>query len=533
MREIASNTYSAAMIRITDTIRALTGWRRNFLALGLGAAAALAMPPIGLWPVLFLAVPALLLLLEGLKPRSLAQSFLTGWLFGLGYFLPALHWIGYAFLVDAATYLWMMPFAVLGLAAAMAIYWGLAALVVNALALRGLRLVLGFAAVLAIAEWLRGHLFTGFPWAAPGLAVDGMGAVAQLASLAGMTGLTLLIVLWAGLPLVFVGARHRIAAAGLLLLLPIAWGYGWYRLSTAIDTDVADVSLRIVQPNIGQDGKWRGENARPIFDTMLALSSEATAENPQGIASRTHVIWPESAVPFLIDEGGAVALELRQLLGGRTVLITGALRRDLLQGQSFNSVLVHNSVIVFNGLADVAARYDKWRLVPGGEYLPLAGLFQPLGFSRIVTLPGNFVPGPGPATIDIPNAPPVGLLICYEAIFPDRLVDPAKRPQWLLNVTNDGWFGNSTGPWQHLAQARLRTIEQGLPMARAANTGISAVIDPYGRIRAALALGQQGVLDQALPEALPPTVYSRFGDGVFTILLSFILVFAGAIRVKH
>ncbi|MGH6906796.1 MAG: apolipoprotein N-acyltransferase, partial [Aestuariivirga sp.] len=480
--------------------------------------------------VLFAAVPVVLLLLEGVRPRAIGTSFLVGWLFGFGYFLLALHWIGFAFLVDAKTYLWMMPFAVGGLAAGMAIYWGLAAVAVNFFNWRGLRLVSGYAAILACAEWLRGHLLTGFPWAAPGLAVDGMGGVAQLSSLVGMTGLTLLIVLWAGLPLVLVHRRQWMTAAGLLLLLPLAWAYGEFRLAYASDKDVPDVRLRIVQPNIGQDAKWRENNVGPIFDLLRSLSSQATTESPDGIASRTHVVWPESAVPFLIDEGGMPERELRQLLGGRTVLITGALRRGLEQLAPADGIPVHNSIIVFDGQAEVAARYDKWRLVPGGEFLPLAWLLEPLGFSKVVTVPGNFMAGPGPLTFDIPAAPPVALSICYEAIFPDRLIDSRQRPAWLLNVTNDGWFGKSTGPWQHLAQARLRTIEQGLPMARAANTGISAVIDAYGRIRASLPLGHQGVLDAALPASLPPTVYGRFGDVLFTILLCLALMAATFVR---
>jgi apolipoprotein N-acyltransferase len=518
------------MIRLAETIRGLNGWRRALLALASGAAAALSMPSTGLWPVLFVAVPIVLLLLEALPQRSFAISFLLGWLFGLGYFIVALQWIGFAFFVDAATYLWMMPFAVAGLAAAMAFYWGLAALAVNAADFRGLRLVLGFAAILALAEWLRGRLFTGFPWAAPGLAADGMGAVAQTAALVGMTGLTLLIVLWAGLPLAFIARRQRIAAAGLLLLLPLAWGLGHLRLSSAANSDVPHVRLRIVQPNIGQEAKWRQENARTIFDTLLALSSQATPENPQGIASRTHVIWPESAVPFLVDEGGAVSRELRQLLGGRTVLVTGALRRGLEKIEPADRTPAHNSIIVFNGEAEVAARYDKWRLVPGGEFLPFARVLEPLGFRKVITIPGTFTAGPGPLTFDIPGVPPVAMSICYEAVFPHDFVDARRRPAWLLNVTNDGWFGNSTGPWQHLAQARLRTIEQGLPMVRAANTGVSAVIDPYGRIRAALDLGRRGVLDAALPLALPATVYNRFGDIPFTILFCLTLICAVLFR---
>ena len=529
-----ASTYSGpTMIRLTQMIRALSGWIRALLALVAGLVAALALPPLNLWPVLFIAVPVFLVLLEGLQPRQFLKAFLTGWLFGLGYFVLALHWIGYAFLVDAATYLWMMPFAVGGLAAAMAIYWGLASVVVNALGWRGLRLAGGFAAALSAAEWLRGHLFTGFPWAAPGLAADGMGAVAQTASVIGMTGLTLLVILWAGLPLAIIERRGRLLAAGVFLLLPLAEAYGLYRLALIPQADVAGVKLRLVQPNISQDGKWRAANARSTFDMLNAMSRQATLQSPEGIAGRSLVIWPESAVSFLIDESAVAKAELRLMLAGKTVLVTGAIRRDVTRVDGNGEAAFFNSMITFNGLADVVARYDKWRLVPGGEFLPLAWVLEPLGFRKVVTVPGSFASGPGPVTFHIPGAPPVAMLVCYEAIFPDRLVDPNNRPGWIINVTNDGWFGRSTGPWQHLAQARLRAIEQGLPIVRVANTGISAVIDSYGRIRGQLPLGERGVLDASLPGALAATIYSRFGDGLFLVLLGLALLLATAPVKQH
>ena len=501
------------MIRLYTRIRQLTGWRRATLALAAGLGAALSMPPLNLWPLLFVAVPVLLLLLE--SARSRPAAFFSGWLFGLGYFIFAFHWIGFAFFVDAATYLWMMPFAVGGLAAAMAIYWGLAALVVNIAGWRGLSLVCGFAATLAIAEWLRGALFTGFPWAAPGLAVDGMGAVAQSASLIGMTGLTLLIMLWAGLPLVL-AQRGRAAAFTLFLLLPLSWGYGAYRLADAVHADVPGVRLRLVQPNISQDQKWREGNARKIFDTLLSLSASPGETRP------THVIWPESAVPFLIDEIPEVRVEIRNALGG-AVLMTGAIRRD---ASAQVDAPIFNSIITFDGEAQVVARYDKWRLVPGGEFLPLGWLLEPLGFRKVVTVPGSFTSGPGPVTLAIPGAPPVAMLICYEVIFPNGLIDPERRPGWIVNVTNDGWFGNSTGPWLHLAQTRARAIEQGLAIARVANTGISAVIDPYGRIPAKLSVNLQGVLDAALPASLQATPYGIFGDAIPGLMSLLLVAFA-------
>lgn len=517
------------MIRVLQGLR---GWKRFGLAILLGAIAALSMPPLNLWPLLFVTIPLFLAMLEGLTKQSYRAAFGLGWGLGFGYFVVAFHWIGFAFLVDAETYLWMMPFMVGGLAAAMAVYWGLAALGVHFLGWRGLSLVIGFAALLAITENLRGRLFTGFPWAAPGLAVDGMGALAQGTSLVGMTGFTLLLVLWAGLPLALARRQKPAIAAMVLLLLPALYGTGAWRLSQASVALVPGVALRIVQPNISQNDKWRSDNTRPIFDKYLSMSAAASAVHPNGIASITHVIWPESAVPFLIDQSDVARRELAGLLAGRTSLITGAIRRDDEKTGPDGETAIHNSIITFDGKANVVSRYDKWRLVPGGEFLPFEWLLEPLGFRRVVTVPGSFVAGPGPVSLAVPGAPLAGMLVCYEAIFPHDLVDPAQRPAWLLNVTNDGWFGSSTGPYQHLAQARLRAIEQGLPLVRAANTGISVVFDPYGRALHVLPLGAEGVIDTGLPSALPATVYGRFGDYMLLCLALFSLAGGFVLQVR-
>lgn len=482
------------------------------------------MPPFDSWPVLAIAIPAVLLLLEGIAPGDWRAALATGWGFGFGYFAVAFHWIGFAFLVDASTYLWMMPFAVGALAGSMAIYWALAAAAVKLTGWRGLSLVFGFAASLAVAEFLRGRLFTGFPWDAPGLAVGGMGALAQTASLIGMTGLTLMIILWAGLPLVVLQRDRRrrdvATAVCVALLMPLGWAWGQYRLANATDGEVAGARLRIVQPNIAQDEKWREDNARAIFDKLVTLSIQPSAAYPNGIADITHVVWPESAVPFLIDESEVARSELRRVLRGKTVLIMGAIRRDAARKDAEGYPAVYNSVLVFDGAANVVARYDKWRLVPGGEFLPFEPLLGPLGFRKVVTVPGSFAAGPGPVTLQIPGAPDAGILVCYEAIFPNDLIDSSGRPQWLLNVTNDGWFGTSTGPYQHLAQARMRAIEQGLPLVRAANTGISAVIDSHGKLRASLPLMSDGVIDSVLPLAAASTLYFRVGDMGLLLLVA-------------
>lgn len=500
----------------------MRGWRRAALLLVAGAVAGLAMPPFDLWPLLFLSFP---ILVWSVGEVTLRQAFAAGWLFGLGYFITCFYWIGIAFLVDAKTYLWMMPFMVGGLAGGMALYWGLAALATRLLKRDGLARIIALALFLAIAEWLRGHLLTGFPWTAPGLAVDGMGSFAQSASLIGMPGLTLLIVLWAMLPALFgCAARPREWAVALVLLalLPGLWLWGHLRLSGDDDKAVAGVALRIVQPNIAQDAKWRPERERENFDRLKRLSTQATAERPNGINDISVVIWPESSVSFLIDEHAGALGELAQMLPEQTVLVMGALRRD----RPEESAPIYNSVLAFDGDANLVAHYDKWRLVPGGEFLPFESILEPLGFRKVVTVPGSFASGPGPRNIALPGLPPAGVLICYEAIFPHQLIDPAERPQWIINVTNDGWFGRSSGPYQHLAQARLRAIEQGLPLIRAANTGISAIIDPYGRIEMSLALGAEGVLDGNLPASLPSTFYGQAGDFMLAGLL---LVLAGAL----
>ena len=503
---------------------------RGALSALAGALLAMGLPPYGLWPLAFLGLPLFLVLLETGKQARWRSGFGLGWLFGLGYFALALHWIGYAFFVEADTYLWMMPFMLGALSGGMAVYWALAAVLAKRFGGSGLRLVLAFSACLAVAEWLRGRLFTGFPWAAPGLLVDGMGGVAQAAALIGMTGLTLFVVLWASLPyLVLSGQRRGAMAAGLalLLLLPALWGWGELRLKGATDAMMPGIAIRIVQPNLPQEQKWRDDNARQILDDLEQMSALPTPERPDGIAGITHVIWPESAVPFLIDESPAAKAELKPLLGGRTALITGAVRLDRKgEGEEPDA---HNSIIVFDGTAEPVARYDKWRLVPGGEFLPFAWALEPLGFQQVVQTPGSFVPGPGPRTVTLPGGLRAGLTICYEAVFPDRLVDAADRPNVIINVTNDGWFGRSTGPWQHLAQARLRTIEQGLPMIRAANTGISAIIDPYGRTLRMLPLMQKGVVDSPLPMAISPPPYARWGD--FWLLLLTVLAVSGAFLV--
>ena len=270
--------------------------------------------------------------------------------------------------------------------------------------------------------------------------------------------------------------------------------------------------LRLVQPNIGQNEKWREGNARKIFDELLGL----TAAPPSTGRPVTHIIWPESSVPFLIDESNEGKAELaRVLLPGQT-LLAGAVRRSAPRDDAD----YFTSILIFDNNANVLNHYDKWHLVPGGEFLPMAWLLEPLGLRKLVNLPESFKAGAGPSTLPVPGAGNAGFSICYEAIFPDAVASPTLRPDWLLNVTNDGWFGNSSGPWQHLAQMRLRSIESGAPTARAANTGISAIIDAYGRETFLSQSETIGAFDLMLPEAAQMTIYWRYSDLLLFCLLA-------------
>jgi apolipoprotein N-acyltransferase len=491
-----------------------SGWAKVVYVFVLGAVLALALPPLGLWPVIFVSLPLFLVSLDGKRP------FFTGWLFGFGYFCVALHWIGFAFLVDAKTYLWMMPFAVSGLAAFLSLYWGLAAKLTQLCAKQfGLPSWIMFPCLLALCEVLRGRLFTGFAWAAPGMIADGMGGVVQTASLIGMTGLTLMILLWAAAALPICLGRSELAARrssrllSLLVLssLPLAWAWGEARLSQTPTEFVDGVTVRLVQPNVAQGDKWSKENSDAIFSDLLDLSTSGK--------QTTHILWPESAVPFLIDESAAARLRLDEALDDTQTLVTGAIRRSSRSA----SADYFTSVLSFDGKGEVRGVYDKWRLVPGGEFLPLEWLLEPLGFKKLVTLPGGFRPGPGAGSIEIAGLGRAGALICYEVIFPHELVSTDQRPDLLINLTNDGWFGNSTGPHQHFAQARLRSIEHGLPLLRAANTGISGSIDPFGRVLARTILGERKALDVSLARPIERTFYSRYGDLILLVML-FVLV---------
>jgi apolipoprotein N-acyltransferase len=507
------------------------GWRRAAIALVAGALSALAMAPFNAWPVLFLTFPVAVWLIDGAaagRGRGVPAAALSGFWFGLGYFVPGLYWIGYAFLVDAPTFAWLMPFAVLGLPAYLALFTAFGFALARLLWTRDASRILALAVSLTMAEWLRGHVLTGFPWNAFGYALTEPLALAQTASLIGLWGMTFLCVAIFASPAVLIdgpsrGRRPWLAPVTALLLLGAMGIFGVVRLMLQ-PTTVTNVKLRIMQPNLQQDVRFNYAAKAEVMQKYLTLSDRASGPQSTGVRDAHILIWPESAFPFFLTREADAMAEIADLLPKGTVLITGSVRApDLPPGVRVTRA--YNSIYVIDHDGSVLSVYDKLHLVPFGEYLPFQDLMEKLGFVQLTKVQGGFIPGTRRRPMEIPAAPRVLPLICYEAIFPGNVAARDDRPGWIVNLTNDGWFGISTGPYQHLQQARLRAIEEGLPLVRAANTGISAVIDPSGRIVARLGLGIEGVLDASLPAALPPTIYARIGDiPAATILIATLLL---------
>jgi apolipoprotein N-acyltransferase len=526
-------------VRPADTLRAAGlaiilswGWKGATIALVAGALSAIAMAPFNAWPVLFLTFPVMVWLIDGAgagRWHGVLAAALAGWWFGLGYFVPGLYWIGYAFLVDASTFAWLLPFAVLGLPAYLALFTAFGFALARLVWTRDVSRVIALAASLTLAEWLRGHVLTGFPWNAFGYALTEPLALAQTASLIGLWGMTFLSVAIFASPAVLIDGSSRgrkpWVAPVLALLLLVAMGvFGAVRLKLHPTVTVANVKLRIMQPNLQQDVRFNYSAKAEVMQKYLTLSDRASGPQSTGVRDASILIWPESAFPFFLSREADAMAQIADLLPKGTVLITGSVRApDAPPGVRITRA--YNSVYVIDHDGSVLSIYDKLHLVPFGEYLPFQEWMEKLGLVQLTKVQGGFIPGIRRRSIAIPNAPRALPLICYEAIFPGDVAARDDRPGWIVNLTNDGWFGISTGPYQHLQQTRLRAIEEGLPVVRAANTGISAVIDPSGRIVARLGLGVEGVLDSSLPSALPPTVYARAGDIPAALIVATAFIF--------
>lgn len=522
------------MMPLADRVILARGWRRWLAGVLAGAVGALTMPPFGFLPALALSLAPAVWLLDGTVKEgpsrwaSVRSAALIGWAWGFGYFVAGLWWLGAAFLVEADQFAWALPFGVLGLPALLAFFPALGFALARLVWSRDGARVLALGVGLTVAELLRGHLFTGFPWNSPGMALGQNLWLMQTASLVGLYGLTFLAVLIGAAPAVLFTGRSPMArwlAPGLALgALAAMAAFGAWRVPSAPLPTVGGVRLRIMQPNLPQDAKFNPRNRDPIMRRYLALSA-SPGRDGRGHAGATHIVWPESAFPFLLHRDPAALAQIAGLLGPGSVLVTGAARMDEpLPGEAAGKFF--NAIQVIDDKGTILGSYDKAHLVPFGEYVPrfLDALIQAVGLRQFVHIPGGFEPSASRSSLAVPGLPPVAATICYEAIFPGEILPEGPRPSLILNVTNDAWFGQTPGPYQHFAQARLRAVEEGLPLVRAANTGISAVVDPFGRIVDSLPLGVEDVLDAHVPVAIEAPTFGGFPRFSLTATLAVCLM---------
>lgn len=508
---------------VAGRLALLWGWRRMAVAFVLGALSALAMAPFDVFPILFVTFPCLVWLVDGTivagprqRLRALLPAALVGWAFGFGYFLAGLWWIGQAFLVEAETFAWMIPFAMLLLPAGLALFTAFGVAVARLLWSSGPARIFALAFALALADFLRGHMLTGFPWNGFGYAFAASDVTMQAAALVGTYGLAVLASVVFAAPAALSGsggatARAAVPAFGLLVLAGIA-GYGAYALQEDEAGPGPAVRLRIVQPSIPQESKWLPERRSAILAEYLELTDRVASPDAMGAGDVDLVIWPESAIPFVYDFETIAQPAIAAVLPTGTSLVTG-LQRTEPDPEASEGYRIYNSIFVLDDQARVQDVYDKVKLVPFGEFLPWQRTLESLGLRQLTQVVGGFDSGTERRPLYAGAAPPFLPLICYEIIFPgEAMPGGIARPQWILNVTNDAWFGDTPGPWQHLRQARVRAVEEGLPVIRAANTGVSAVIDARGRVLRQLGIGQRGVIDAPLPPAGPETLYARYGE---------------------
>lgn len=497
-------------------------WGARFVAVLAGLLAGLSQPPFSVPWVLLIALPLLFWLWH--HSVSGARAFWLGWFAGLGYFGFTLHWIVEPFLVQPEIFGWMIPFALTGMAGGMALFWGAGFWI-------GQRFNAGWAAPFALTfafvgmEWLRGNILSGFPWSLLGYAWVETSAM-QLASYVGIYGATLWTVLigfMLGQSLCVQKFRFRIAngliAAGLLFagFLP-----GFLHVPSADKTQAPlPTQIGLVQPNVAQKDKWQPALREQHLNDLLAKTRQLSDQGADV------VIWPEAATPNQFDRTPQLLKMIAEALKPGGILLAGGIR---VEGQD-----AFNSLIAVDSAETILDTYDKQHLVPFGEKIPFEPLLSRIGLRAMISLPGGFTTGKDrERSMTLGTLPPLVPMICYEAIFPAEIMRRAVQAEWMVQVTNDAWFGNWVGPYQHLAMARVRAIERGLPVARSANTGVSGMIDGYGRILASLPLNEAGILLHALPSKTPPTLYARYEDIPFGfgLLLCFGLGFAGRSRVQ-
>lgn len=484
--------------RLAGRITLLQGWRRFAAAFLAGALAALGQAPFDFFAAGFVAFPVLVWLIDGTAPgpegnalKRLVPAFAVGWWFGFGYFLAGLWWIGSALLVEADSFAWALPLAVVGIPMLLAFFHAAAVAGARSMWADGIGRIAALALGFGMAEWLRSFLFTGFPWNPVGFAAMPVPLLMQSVIVTGVAGMNALAVLVFAMPALAAARRDRLAGTALAVGLAAAHaGFGYLRMNMPEPEAERTLSVRIVQPNVDLSEKWDESVRSRIFAEMLALSAQRGA----GGAPPQLVLWPETAVPFLFSDRPDALAAIGDMLSEGQMLMTGAVRAEAGMGTA-GDWPYYNSVMAIDDGGEIVDVVDKLHLVPFGEYLPFAGIMARLGIGQFVAGPMNFVAGSERHAIELPGSASAVPFICYEIIFPGLVAVDAASADLIVNVTNDAWFGDTPGPYQHFRQAQVRSVENGIPLLRAANTGISGVVDGRGRIIDALAMNVPGVID--------------------------------------
>ncbi|KEC55737.1 apolipoprotein N-acyltransferase [Bartonella koehlerae C-29] len=501
---------------------AITGWKRQGVLFLCGALTSFALPPFYLTPLCFLTFPVLIVLLDKISAlqnnkKCLLPYALSCGTFGFGYFIFGFWWLCNALLTDPITFGWAVPFAILCPPLYLSLYWFFAGFIVGFLWTKGIARFFVLAFALGLAEWLRSILFTGFPWNALGYTAMPTPMLMQSNAIFGLYGMNILAVFIYSLPAVLLTDEKKKTALSLCLVLILAHsGFGFYRLNTApnmTDYQKSSYWVRIVQPSIDQNIKLSNTEREAIFAAHVNLSATSTAEQHP---APDFIVWPEASIPYILYDNSTITMRIASLLKPKQWAIIGAIRAS---NDPLNAKTKYfNTIAVINATGNILTTSDKLHLVPFGEYLPYQNLLKKIGLHALADTIGGYSAASVRKTVMMPNGFSYLPLICYEAIFPNEMAFKGSPPQAIINVTNDAWFGVTPGPYQHLQQAQLRAVELGIPLIRAANNGISAVIDSYGRIVVALQQNAVGIVDSPIPSPITP-----IGSNEYRIFSTFIL----------
>ncbi|WP_455475973.1 apolipoprotein N-acyltransferase [Bartonella sp. B17] len=492
--------------RFTLFLLSVTGWKRQMLIFLCGALTSFALPPFYLTPICFFTFPVFIVLLDKINiiqnnKKCLLIYALSCGIFGFSYFICSLWWLSSALLIEPATFSWAVPFAIFGPPIYLSLYWFFAGFIVGLLWTKGIARFFVLAFALGLAEWLRAILFTGFPWNSLGYTAMPTPMLMQSDAIVGLYGMNVLAVLTYSFPTVLLtDEKKKLALFLCLLLILIHSGFGFYRLNTASATTDYQKSgywVRIVQPSIQQNEKLDNTTSEKILAAHIKLSTTPTADQKP---EPDFIVWPEASIPYILNDSSALTTHIASFLKPKQWVIVGAVRTS--NDAPHSKTRYFNTMVVINAKGDILNTSDKLHLVPFGEYLPYKNLFSKVGLHALADNVGGYSTANARKTVMMPNGFSYLPLICYEAIFPNEMTFKGHPPQTIINVTNDAWFGITPGPYQHLQQAQLRTVELGIPLIRAANNGISAVIDSYGRIVIALEQDAVGIIDSPIPSSI-------------------------------